>query len=60
VMCSFFDLDDSLLSTPILNPGDASFTLAGGHTYKALDEETLVYEFKTGPYYGKQTDKRSI
>ena len=57
VMCIFFDLDGTEIATPILNAGDASFTLEGGHTYYILEDDTLVYEFKTGPYEGQQLDK---
>ena len=57
VMCTFYDIDDEIIATPILNPGDASFTLEGGHTYTILEDDTLVYEYKTGPYDGQQLDK---
>tara|TARA_B110000211_G_C13897698_1_gene472474 strand:+ start:400 stop:819 length:420 start_codon:yes stop_codon:yes gene_type:complete len=57
VRCLFYDLDDTLLATPILNSGDASFTLEGGHTYEILEDDTLVYEYKTGPYEGQKNDK---
>lgn len=55
-----FDLDDNLLLTKILYPGDASFTLQGGHTYLILSDDTLVYEYKTGPYEGQEKDKEFI
>jgi len=57
VKCTFYDLDNSVLVEPILNPGDASFTLEGGHTYTILKDNTLVYEYKTGPYEGQALDK---
>ena len=57
VKCIFYDLDNSVLVEPILNPGDASFTLEGGHTYNILEDNTLVYEYKTGPYEGQALDK---
>ena len=57
VKCIFYDIDDSVLATPILNPGDASFTLEGGHTYEILEDDTIVYEYKTGPYEGQKQDK---
>jgi len=57
VRCKFYDLDDTLIADPILNPGDASFTLYGGHTYEILEEDTIVYEYKTGPYEGQALDK---
>ena len=60
VRCKFYDLDDTLIAEPVLRPGDASFTLYGGHTYEILEENTLVYEYKTGPYEGQKLDKQFI
>jgi len=53
----FYDTDGALLQTEELSAGDASFTLEGGHTYEILEESTLVYEYKTGPYEGQEKDK---
>lgn len=53
----FYDTDMTLLETHILNAGDSSFTLEGGHTYEILEDDTLVYEYKTGPYEGQEKDK---
>lgn len=55
----YYDIDTRFLESYILNPGDASFTLRGGHTYKIL-EDAVVYEFKTGPYLGQELDKKFI
>jgi hypothetical protein len=60
VRCILYDLNDQIITTPILYPGDASFTLQGGHTYEILEDDTLVYEYKTGPYEGQQLDKTFI
>jgi hypothetical protein len=60
VKCILYDLDDSVIAEPILSPGDCSITLKGGHNYESLEEDTLVYEYKTGPYYGQQFDKTFI
>ena len=60
VKCTFFDLNDQIIAEPILYPGDASFTLEGGHTYTILENDTLVYEYKTGPYEGQAMDKTFI
>jgi hypothetical protein len=57
VRCIFYDLDDTIIAQPILYPGDASFTLYGGHTYEILEDDTIVYEYKTGPYEGQTLDK---
>ena len=46
----------ALLKKPILHRGDCSVTLAGGHTYLILEDGTLVYEYKTGPYKGIEND----
>ena len=54
------DIDDKIIATPILEAGDASFTLEGGHTYEILEDNTIVYEYKTGPYEGQEFDKEFI
>ena len=60
VKCIFYDIDDTIIAEPILMSGDASFTLYGGHTYEILEDNTLVYEYKTGPYEGQKLDKTFI
>jgi len=57
VKCIFYDLDDEIIAKSILKAGDASFTLGGGHTYQILEDDTIVYEYKTGPYEGQEFDK---
>jgi len=56
----FYDLNDVLLETNWLYPGDISFTFEGGHNYEILEHGTLVYEFKTGPYISQEQDKSFI
>ena len=61
VRCILYDLDDTIISNDtILKAGDASFTLYGGHTYEILEDDTIVYEYKTGPYEGQKLDKTFI
>jgi hypothetical protein len=60
VQCYFYDIDDSIIAEPILVAGDASFTFAGGHNYLILEDNTIVYEYKTGPYCGQKIDKTFI
>jgi len=55
-----YDLDDKIIATPVLEPGDCSITLRGGHNYEILEENTIVYEYKTGPYKGQHLDKEFI
>lgn len=60
VKCFLYDVDDTLISTPILYPGDISITLEGGHNYLILEDDTVIYEYKTGPYEGQKLDKTFI
>lgn len=53
----FYDIDGALLITTLLHPGDISVTYEGGHTYEILEDNTRVYEYKTGPYEGQHRDK---
>ena len=60
VKCIFYDLDDKIIAEPILYPGDCSMTFRGGHNYLILEDDTIVYEYKTGPYLGIEMDKKFI
>jgi len=53
----YFDEDETFLQDEILEAGDITITLEGGHAYEILEDDTLVYEFKTGPYEGQIKDK---
>ena len=57
VKCIFYDLDDTIIAEPVLYPGDLSMTFRGGHNYLIQEEDTIVYEYKTGPYFGQELDK---
>ena len=52
-----YDLNDKLIGTEIINQGDCSMTFEGGHTYEILEDNTVVYEYKTGPYTGVENEK---
>jgi cupin fold WbuC family metalloprotein len=60
VRCILYDVDNKVIARPILESGDASYTLYGGHTYEILEDDTIVYEYKTGPYEGQSLDKEFI
>ena len=60
VKCIFYDLDDSIIEEVILKEGDFSMTFRGGHNYEILEKESLVLEYKTGPYNGQELDKEFI
>lgn len=59
VKVDLYDTKGNLLHTDILSPGDISITLQGGHNYTS-EGISLVYEYKTGPYYGKDLDKVNL
>ena len=56
----FYDLDDSVLYETDIKRGDVVVLFRGGHSLEVLDEDTIFYEFKTGPYYGVEADKEAI
>lgn len=59
VKVTLYDIDNSILHVDMLEPGDCSITLEGGHNYEFV-QEGMVYEFKTGPYLGVNHDKIMI
>ena len=60
VKVDYYDTDDKFLQSEIIKSGDCTITLEGGHNYTSLRKDTLVYEFKTGPYLGYELDKELI
>lgn len=60
VAASFWDIDDELIYETELGAGDAAVVFRGGHSFEVLEEDTILYEFKTGPYYGVEKDKTYI
>jgi len=60
VRAILYDLDDTILEKIDLMQGDCSITFCGGHNYLCLEDGTLVYEAKTGPYLGIAQDKEFI
>ena len=57
VKVHLYDLDDELIEEIVIKEGDCSMTFEGGHTYAILEDDTVVYEYKTGPYEGQKLDK---
>ena len=59
VKCFYYDLDDKIIEEQTIFAGDVSFTFFGAHNYEIM-EHSIVYEFKTGPYYGPEKDRIRI
>jgi len=60
IKINLYDLDDKIIKESILNPGDCLITFRGGHNFTVLEDNTLIYEYKIGPYFGKGTDSIPI
>ena len=60
VKCIFYDINYTILDEFILNEGGISMTFRGGHNYEILEKNTIVLEYKTGPYLGQKLDKTFI
>jgi len=60
VRASFYDVDDTFLCDRIIESGDVVVFYRGGHSLEVLDDGTIFYEFKNGPYYGVSEDKVDI
>lgn len=56
----FYDTDDQVVKEVILNPGDCAITFRGGHSFTSLEDDTILYEIKSGPYQGRENDKVDI
>lgn len=60
VRAKFYDLDDSLILDTEMTAGDCVVVFRAGHAFEVLEDETILYEFKNGPYYGVEADKTFI
>ena len=60
VRAKFYDLDDSFLCEREVFSGDVIVLYRGGHSLEVLEDNTIFYEFKNGPYFGVNKDKEKI
>lgn len=56
----YYDEDGKFINQNILNQGDVSATVFGGHNYEGIAAKSLIIEVKTGPYSGQVNDKEFI
>jgi hypothetical protein len=56
----YYDIDNEFLHEEVINAKGCTITFEGGHSYEILEDNTQVYEFKTGPYFGRERDKKFI
>jgi|TARA_Y100000816_G_scaffold192734_1_gene140598 cupin fold WbuC family metalloprotein len=53
---TFFDINKKILKNFVMSPGDISISFGGGHKLEILNKNTIIYEYKTGPYKGSKKD----
>jgi len=57
IKASFYDLNNDLIYETILKSGDCAVVYDSGHSMEIIEDNTIIYEVKNGPYYGQQKDK---
>lgn len=57
LLAEIYDEDRVYVSNVIAEAGSILVLLKGGHEYHILEDNTLVYEIKNGPYVGADTDR---
>ena len=60
VEAKFYDIDDKIILKTEMSAGDCVVVYKAGHSFKVLEDNTIIYEFKNGPYYGVEADKTFI
>jgi hypothetical protein len=55
-----YDINDERINWYYLTRGDCVMTFNGGHSYEIVSDNTIVYEFKNGPYISQKADKEYI
>lgn len=60
VKATFWDVDDKIILETILGAGDCAVVFKAGHGFEVLEDKTILYEIKNGPYYGQLKDKTFI
>ncbi len=60
VEITLYDIDDTIIDSTILVEKDMLITFSGGHSLTALEDNSIILEFKLGPYLGQESDKTFI
>ena len=60
IKITLYDLNNKIIKEEILKEGDCLITFRGGHEYIVLEDDTIIYEYKIGPYLGKGKDSITI
>ena len=60
IYAKFYDINNHITHTSKLKKGDVAILYRGGHSFKVIEENTVFYEIKNGPYIGSKFDKENI
>tara|TARA_R110000796_G_scaffold252413_1_gene386673 strand:- start:3198 stop:3632 length:435 start_codon:yes stop_codon:yes gene_type:complete len=60
VRAKLYDIDDKPIEDIHMSSGSCIVFFRAGHSLEVLEDDTIFYEFKNGPYYGPETDKEEI
>ena len=60
IKAMIYDIDKNFLEEVIITEGGCIVLYNGGHSLTSLENNTIFYEIKTGPYYGYENDKEDI
>lgn len=60
IISNIYDIDNSLIQQITIESGGCLILYRGGHDLLCVDDNTIFYEIKTGPYYGYESDKEDI
>ena len=57
LLADIYDYDNLLLHTSLLKSGEFLICLQGGHGFKIREDNTVIFEVKTGPFLGDDKDR---
>jgi hypothetical protein len=60
IKAMIYDIDKTFIEEIIITDGGCIVLYNGGHSLTSLEENTIFYEIKTGPYFGYENDKEDI
>lgn len=60
IHCDLYSNSKELIGEFEMYQGDILISIAGGHGYEILLDDTQVLEVKTGPYFGPEIDRSQI
>ena len=60
VKAILYDMDDTVIHEEVLEVGDCSISFSGAHNYLFMEDDSLIYEYKNGPYLGPELDRKRL